>query len=86
MGLKKMAKKLSAYFERLESGKAQEIEPEHVRKVLEKLHSKEAELTEKLAQAHGDEARQRYQQKLEITKEHIARAEYVLSALREAAR
>lgn len=85
MGLKKMAKKLSTYFERLESGKTQEIEPEHVRKVLEKLHLKEAELTVKLAQAQSAEARERYQQKLEITNEHIARAEYVLSALREAA-
>lgn len=81
MGLKKLTEKLAAYFERLETGKAQKIKPDHVHKVLDKLRAKEAELRDKLAHAETDEQHARLQQKLKVTQEHIARAEYLLTAI-----
>lgn len=81
MGLKKLSARLSAYFERLETGQGQEIKPDHVRRVLEKLCAKEAELAEKLAHAETEEKRQRLHRKQQVAQEHIARAKYLLAAL-----
>ena len=84
MGLKKLTEKLAAYFERLETGQTHEIKPDHVRKVLDKLHAKEAELRDRLARAETDGKRAHLQQKLQVTQEHISRAEYLLTAIERA--
>jgi hypothetical protein len=78
MGLKKLAAKVADYNDRLDSGKASKIKPGHVRKVLEKLRKKEASLSEELADARDDDAKARLERKLEVAREHIARAEWLL--------
>ncbi len=81
MGLKKLSAKVADYFERLEQGHAARVKPSHVRKVLDKLHKKEASLAAEIAET-GDEARaERLKRKLEIAREHIARAEYLLERI-----
>ena len=44
MRLSKLAEKLTDYKERLELGKAEEIKPGHVKKVLKKLRNKVSDL------------------------------------------
>jgi hypothetical protein len=78
MGLKKLAAKVAQYNERLESGKASKIKPSHVRRVLEKLRAKESSLEAEIAAA-GDEERARLERKLEIAREQISRAEWLLA-------
>jgi hypothetical protein len=73
MGLKKLAAKVANYNDRLDSGKASKIKPDHVRKVLKKLRKKEGSLSEELADARDDEAKARLERKLEVAREHIAR-------------
>lgn len=80
MGLKKLASKVADYKDNLENGKARKIRPEHVRKVLEKLRAKEAELYAAIAGA-GEERKLRLQLKLGIAREHIARAEWLLGEI-----
>ena len=81
MGLKKLAAKVADYNDRLDSGKASKIKPGHVRKVLEKLHKKESSLIDELAEAENDKAKARLERKLEIAREHIARAEWLLGQI-----
>lgn len=81
MGLKKLAAKVADYRARLEDGKASEIKPDHVRKVLEKLRHKEADLEEKLEKADGDEDRERLTRKLEVAQQQIRHAEWLLDTL-----
>jgi hypothetical protein len=81
MGLKKLASKVAGYNERLESGKASEIKPGHVRKVLEKLRAKEADLKAEIETAKSEERKDRLQRKLAIAREHITRAEYLLTEM-----
>lgn len=81
MGLKKLSAKVADYFERLEQGYAARVKPSHVRKVLDKLHKKEASLAAEIA-ATGDETKaERLKRKLEIVREHIERAKYLLEQL-----
>lgn len=79
MGLKKLAEKVAAYNARLEEGKAHKIEPGHVRKVIDKLRAKEEDLLEEIGEASSEEKRARLERKLQVAREQIARAEYVLS-------
>lgn len=78
MGLKKLAEKVAEYNERLESGKANKIKPEHVKRVLEKLQKKSAELTAELASPHSPEKRARLARKLEVARAQEERAEWLL--------
>ena len=81
MGLKKLAAKVADYNERLKDGKASKIKPGHVRKVLEKLRKKSAELEAELASAHTPEKRARLSRKLEVARAHEERAEWLLKDL-----
>ena len=78
MGLKKLAEKVAEYNERLESGKADKIKPEHVKQVLEKLQKKSAELTADLASPRSPEKRARLERKLEVARAQEERAEWLL--------
>ena len=78
MGLKKLAEKVAEYNERLESGKADKIKPEHVKQVLEKLQKKSTELTAELASPHSPEKRARLERKLEVARAQEERAEWLL--------
>lgn len=81
MGLKKLTAKIAAYNDRLVQGKASRIKPDHVRNVLEKLRKKERSLADDLARAKDDDAKARIELKLEIVREHIARAEWLLAEI-----
>ncbi|WP_157440962.1 hypothetical protein [Aestuariivita boseongensis] len=76
--MKKLAAKVDDYNERLESGKASKIKPDHVQKVLEKLRRKSAKLEEELASTASMEKRARLEKKLSIARAHIERGEWLL--------
>ena len=82
MGLKKLAAKVAEYNERLEHGKAYEIKPSHVERVLEKLHRKLADLEEELVNTKKADKKARLTKKLNITREHIKRAEWLLQEIK----
>lgn len=77
MGLKKLAAKVAEYQERLASGHAAKIGPEHVQQVLDKLRRKEAELLSRIANETESAARDELEHKLHVAREHIARAEWL---------
>lgn len=81
MGLRKLAAKVADYNERLKNGKASKIKPGHVKKVLEKLRSKSAELEVEIAAAHSPEKRARLEKKLDVARAQVERAEWLLNAL-----
>ena len=81
MGLKKLAAKVADYNDRLESGKASKIKPDDVNKVLKKLRAKEASLDAKISEARDPDEKARLQQKLAIAREHVSRAEWLLSEI-----
>ena len=83
MGLKKLADKVADYKERLESGKAHEIKPGHVQKVLEKLQAKSSELEEEIASSHSPEKRARLKKKLEVARAQEERAEWLMREISE---
>lgn len=82
MGLKRLAAKIVEYNERLESGKASQIEPSHVERTLKKLRKKSRALQEDLAQTTSAEKRARLQKKLDVAQAHIERAEVLLNSIR----
>lgn len=77
MGLKKLAAKVADYQERLASGHAKKIEPEHVQQVLDKLRRKEAELLARLATETNGGKREELEQKVSVARTHIERAEWL---------
>ncbi|WP_108260017.1 hypothetical protein [Mangrovicoccus ximenensis] len=81
MGLKKLAAKLADYRSRQESGNASEIRPDHVARILGKLHRKEHALAEEIAAAPDDGTRERLEHKLAVAREQIARAEWLMEEL-----
>jgi hypothetical protein len=81
MGLKKLAEKLSDYNTRLELGKAEKIEPDHVRKVMEKLQKKSAQLQAEIAQEEKADKKARLERKLEVAREHVERAQWLLAQI-----
>ena len=83
MGLKKLAAKVVDYNERLECGKASEIKPSHVEKVLAKLKRKIEELEAEIAFAHSAEKKARLETKLAVARTHVERAEWLLTKLCE---
>lgn len=81
MGLRKLAQKVADYQQRLEAGKARTIEPEHVEKVLDKLRRKEAELLARITAEGDPDERADLDRKLRVAREHIERANWLLSEL-----
>ncbi len=81
MKFEKLAAKVSDYNERLADGQARKIKPEHVRKVLEKLRSKESQLAKELAASHDYNKQVRLTGKLKIAREQISRAEWLLKEI-----
>jgi NAD-dependent SIR2 family protein deacetylase len=81
MGLKKLAAKVADYNERLESGLADEIKPDHVHKVLEKLQRKEKELQEEISSTNNADKKERLERKLGVAREQIARARWLLETI-----
>lgn len=81
MGLKKLAAKVVDYNERLESGKASKIKPQHVEDVLQKLRSKSTDLEAEISSATSADKRARLEGKLQIARAHIERAEWLLKEL-----
>ena len=81
MGLKKLAGKLSDYNARLERGKAEKIEPDHVEKVLAKLRKKTDQLDAAIASEKNADKKARLQRKLGIAREHVARGEWLMTQI-----
>ncbi|SFU04794.1 hypothetical protein [Sedimentitalea nanhaiensis] len=81
MGLNKLAAKVVEYNERLESGKASKIKPNHVEKVLAKLKKKTDELEAEIASAHSADKKARLEKKLGVARTHVERAEWLLNEL-----
>ncbi len=81
MGLKRLAEKVAEYDERLERGKASQIKPSHVTKVLEKLRKKRAELEAEIATTKSADKKDRLKRKLGIACEQIERAEWLLGEI-----
>lgn len=83
MGMKTLAQKVSDYSERLARQGASGIKPEHVLKVLTKLRHQEAALVDDIAAMPPGGEQQRVKSKLDIARQHIARAEWLLSQVQE---
>lgn len=81
MGLKKLARKVADYNERLESGLASKIKPGHVEEVLSKLRKKEADLEAELSASGNADNQTRLKRKLKVAREHINRAEWLLKEI-----
>lgn len=81
MGIGKVAKKLDAYFGRLEGGRAAEIKPSHVKKAIAKLQSKRELLQVELRDAEKQSKKRRIENKLVTVGEQIERAEWLLNKL-----
>lgn len=81
MGLKKLAAKVSEYNARLEDGKARKIKPDHVREIREKLTRKVADLEEEIARTESPDKKARLARKLDVAKEHLGRADWLLKEL-----
>lgn len=77
MGLKKLAAKLAEYQERVASGDARKIEPEHVQQVLDKLRRKEADILSRLVAETNEAEREDLERRLQVAREHIERAEWL---------
>jgi hypothetical protein len=81
MGLKKLAKKVAEYNDRLVQGKVEKIKPDHVKKVLEKLYKKASDLEAEIAFAKNPEKKARSTRKLSIARQHIERAKWLLKEI-----
>lgn len=81
MGLESAIEKLDKYFARLEKGKARQIKPSHVEKVIGKLDLKAESLREELDETAKASKKQRLQQKLALIDEQKARARWLLDRI-----
>ncbi|MCI2393515.1 hypothetical protein [Aliiroseovarius sediminis] len=84
MGLESTIEKLDKYFDRLEQGKAQKIEPEHVDEVIRKLEARAQQLEAELADTHKDAKKERVWQKIELVHKQKDRALWLKEKLCEA--
>ncbi len=82
IGLKKLAVKVAAYYARLEQGNAHSIKPSHVQKIKAKLRAKEEELRSEIEAATSAGDRSRLERKLQVAREQILRAEYLLTVFK----
>lgn len=83
MGLKRLTEKLADYHQRLERGKASKIKPGHVKKVLQKLRKKVADLEAEIASTKNADKKTRLQKKLGIAREQVTRARWLLKQIAE---
>ena len=81
MKLKNSIEKLDAYFERLESGKAQKIDPDHVSKMIRKLTKKREGLMGELSEVVKPSKKQRLLQKCATLDAQIERARWLLDQI-----
>lgn len=81
MKLKNSIEKLDAYFERLESGKAQKIDPDHVSKMIRKLSKKREGLMGELSEAIKPSKKERLVQKCATLDAQIERARWLLDQI-----
>ena len=79
--MSKTAEKLEMYRERLADGKAHEIKPKHVRKMIHKLKAKEADMEEELRTVSKPEKRERLNKKLATIRHRIEQAEWLLGQI-----
>ncbi len=82
MKLTKSIKKLDKYSHRLKSGKAQEIKPKHVEKVIKKLTAKKQLLNEEFAEATKSSKQERLKGKLLMIEEQLGRADWLMGKIR----
>lgn len=83
MALERTVEKLDDYFERLNAGKAQKIEPSHVDKVIKKLIAKEQQWQEELAETEKTSKKERLERKLALVHEQLERANWLKSQISE---
>ncbi|MDU8943753.1 hypothetical protein [Ovoidimarina sediminis] len=81
MGLKKLAAKVADYNARLDRGAAGKIKPGHVRKVLRKLTRKSEELEQEIAATTDPDRKASLAIKLDVARQHIERAKWLLEQL-----
>lgn len=81
MGLSEVAEKLGEYRTRLEAGQVSRIQPEHVDRVIRKLQSKRAALTESLDAAERESERVRLERKIAKAKDLIDQAHWLRDQL-----
>ncbi len=81
MGLDKSVEKLDKYYGRLDKGKASKIKPAHVEKVIIKLKARRDSLKEDIAESEKEDKKTRLEGKLDIVKEQIERAEWLLKEI-----
>ena len=81
MKLKHSIEKLDAYLERLENGKAQKIDPDHVDKVIRKLTRKREEVMADLSEATKPSKKERLVQKCATLDAQIERARWLLDQI-----
>lgn len=79
MSMKETADKLEKYQERLKSGKAEKIRPDHVGKILAKLVAREAELSAEIAETTKHGRRARLEEKRATLRELIDKARWLAS-------
>ena len=77
MGLGSSVEKLDAYYDRLAQNKAGKIKPDHVDKVLKKLHGKEDALKADIAETEKVSKKERLEAKLAVVREQIKRGEWL---------
>ncbi|WP_299354854.1 hypothetical protein [uncultured Shimia sp.] len=77
MGLGKSIEKLDDYYDRLAQNKVKKIKPDHVDKVLSKLHGKEDSLREEIAATQKSSKKERLEAKLAVVQAQIRRGEWL---------
>lgn len=77
MGLGSSVEKLDAYYHRLAQNKAGKIKPDHVEKVLKKLHDKQDALKADIAATEKTSKKERLEAKLAVVQEQIKRGEWL---------
>ena len=81
MALKKTTEKLAEYQERLDKKKAKPIKRKHVEKVIDKIRSKQVDLTVELEGATKPSKRDRILDKLHVVEELQSRANWLLEEI-----
>lgn len=81
MGLSKSLEKLSKYYERLNAGKAKQIKPSHVQKVIDKLEARERSLRDEMQTTKKTSKKDRLEGKLKSTLEQLEKAKWLLEEI-----
>ncbi|WP_294614999.1 hypothetical protein [Roseovarius sp.] len=82
MKLANSIEKLGSYFERLENGQAEKIDPGHVEKMIRKLVKKREDLCADLADTAKPSKRARLEQKCATLDAQIERARWLFDQIR----